>query len=312
LGVDENAPEVGIAWSVAAKYLDGVLHVERVPKGSSTFVYRITAKSGRYYLRFLKEDASFATEALAHDSLFAAGVSVPRVVCFEHRNTLAGLSAMLVEEIPGNSVEDDWPKEHLRDILRDAGRQLARIHTIRVEGFGWVDKNSYDTLKGEKGSFDDYFNEHLDSDIETLGQYPFSDDDRKRIADLMVAARRLLNVPDAVLVHGDYDVSHIFHAAGKYSGVIDFGEIRGNSRLFDLATFIGFYQDRSLYSYLLEGYREAVHLTDEDLYAAELMALFMLLRFLGKKVNANSREHFFQLAKRQLDRIAGARDWDVV
>lgn len=73
--------------------------------------------------------------------------------------------------------------------------------------------------------------------------------------------------------------------------------------MYDLATFIGFYPDRVLYSYLMEGYRETVDLTEEDLYSVELMALFIILRFLGKKVNTNSRDYWFQLARKQLEHL---------
>ena len=36
------------------------------------------------------------------------------------------------------------------------------------------------------------------------------------------------------LAHGDLDVTRIFTAAGRYSGIIDFGETRGADRFFDL------------------------------------------------------------------------------
>lgn len=307
-----NIPEFGVVKAVAEKYLDDILSVERVLKGTSTFVYRVTTNSGTYYLRFLPEDASFAVEVLAHNTLGAVGVSVPRVIGFEHKNELTGLSVMLVDEIPGICIEDNWPQTNLQDILREAGRQLARIHSIPVDGFGWIDKGSYDTLKGEKHSFDEYFSEYLNYDLQALSQYPFSDEERRQINELMLTARQILNVQNAVLVHGDFDISHIFHSSGRYSGIIDFGDIRGNNRLYDFATFVGFYQDRVTFSYLLEGYCEITHLTDEDLYATELMALFIILRFLGRKVNANSREHWYQLAKKQLSQISGASHYDVL
>lgn len=53
----------------------------------------------------------------------------------------------------------------------------------------------------------------------------------------MEQTRLILDVPNAVLVQGDCDVSHVFHSNGKFSGFIDFGEIRGNNRVFDLAVF---------------------------------------------------------------------------
>ncbi len=301
--MEYNEPKATDVKTVAEKYLEQVIKIERVPKGSSTYVYRTVTNTETYYIRFLPEEASFATEVFVHRTLYEAGVSVPRIIGWEHKNELTGLSVMIENEIPGISVEDERPKLNLQEIMRDAGRQLAHIHSIRVNGFGWINKDYHDVLKGEKAGFDEYFSEFLSGDLNILHQYPFSKAERIRITDLMMKAQEILRVKNAVLVHGDFDISHIFHSAGRYSGIIDFGEVRGNNRLFDLATFTGFYQDRMLYSYLLDGYLEIAYLSEEDLYAVELMALFIILRLLGKKVNTDSREHWYQLAKRQLSRI---------
>ena len=39
----------------------------------------------------------------------------------------------------------------------------------------------------------------------------------------------------AVLAHGDFDPTHVFAARGRYTGIIDFGEIRGAPALYDVA-----------------------------------------------------------------------------
>lgn len=269
-------------------------------------MFRVITGSGIYYVRFLPEDASFAVEVLAHNILLDMGVIVPRVIGFEHRNETTGLSVMITEEITGVCVEDEWPRDNLRGILREAGRQITRVHEVSVDGFGWINRTSYDKLKAEKCTFQDYVTEFLSDDLQTLERYEFTDEERVYIADLTETTRRILDVQNAVLVHGDFDVSHIFHSSGRYSGLIDLGEIRGNNRLFDLATFAIFDRspDRIAYSYVLEGYREMTRLTDNDQYATELMALFQILRILGKKVDQPGiRDHFFRLAKKQLDRI---------
>lgn len=301
--MSNNTPESAVVKTVAEKYLNDILNVERVLKGSSTYVYRVITSLATYYMRFLPEDASFAAEVLVHNKLFASGIKVPQIIGFEHKNDLTGLSMMLVDEILGTSIEENIPQTNLRDILYEAGYQLALIHNISVDGFGWIDRKHYSSLKGEKENFNEYFCEYLDKDLQTLSQYPFSDKEILEITDLMKKAKKILNVKNAVLVHGDFDISHIFHSAGTYSGIIDFGEIRGNNPLFDLATFIGFYQDRAQYSYLLEGYSKIKTLTSEDLYSAELMALFILLRFLCKKVNSNSSKHWYRQIKKQLQFI---------
>ena len=300
------APEVRHVKTVAGKYLNGIINVERVSKGWSTYVFRVITGSGVYYVRFLPEDASFAVEALAHNILLDKGVIVPPVIGFEHRDETTGLSVMITGEIAGVSVEDEWPGDSVPGILREAGRQITRIHEVSVDGFGWIDRTSYDKLKGEESTFQDYFTKFLSDDLQTLERYEFTDGERVYVADLMETARRMLDVQNAVLVHGDFDISHIFHSNGRYSGLIDLGEIRGNNRLFDLATFTNFVglPDRVAYSYVLEGYREMTSLTDDDLYATDLMALFQRLRFLGKTADQPGIcDRLFRLVKKQLDRI---------
>ncbi len=102
-------------------------------------MFRVTTGSGTYYVRFLPEAASFAAEVMAHNILLDMGVIVPRVIGFEHRNETTGLSVMITAEIPGVSVEDEWPRNNQGGILREAGRQIARVHEVSVDGFGWID-----------------------------------------------------------------------------------------------------------------------------------------------------------------------------
>lgn len=39
------------------------------------------------------------------------------------------------------------------------------------------------------------------------------------------------------LAHGDFDTTHIYQDNGRYTGIIDFGEIRGADRWYDLGYF---------------------------------------------------------------------------
>lgn len=298
--MNSEAPSIEIVNQIAKSYLTRIFSVERVPQGCSTYVYRIETNRGKFYARFQKDEGSFAAEVLVHTTLHSAEIAVPEIVAYEERNELTGRSVMIVREIQGNSVDENDPKSDLPKILREAGKQLATIHTIPVDGFGWIIKESGTKLQGNKLTFDEYFTEFLASDLKIVEQYRFSDSEKVHIAKYIEISRKLLHVENAVLVHGDYDISHIFHSSGNYTGLIDFGEIRGNNRLFDLATFIGFYQNRDNLHYLLEGYREIGHFSPEDLFATECMTLFMLLRFLGKKVHTDANEFFFNLTKKQL------------
>lgn len=99
--MEYNEPKAADVETIAEKYLEQVIKVERVPKGSSTYVYRAVTDTN--YIRFLPEDASFATEVFVHRTLIEAGVSVPRIIGWEHKNELTGLSVMIEKEVPGIS-----------------------------------------------------------------------------------------------------------------------------------------------------------------------------------------------------------------
>ena len=72
-----------------------------------------------------------------------------------------------------------------------------------------------------------------------------------------------LHVEQAWLAHGDFDVTHIYQHDGRYTGIIDFGEIRGAHQLYDLGHFNlhdGEVVPQMLLPTLLEGYREVLTL----------------------------------------------------
>jgi len=88
--------------------------------------------------------------------------------------------------------------------------------------------------------------------------------------------------------HGDFDTTPIFQVDGRYSGLIDFGEIRGTEPLFDLGHFLLHDQESMplpLFDDLLAGYAEVVALSagHEELVrgSAILLGLRQLARWLG-------------------------------
>ena len=300
------APELNVVKTIAEKYLKDIVTVERVPRDWSTYVFRVKTRTETFYIRFLPEDASFAAEVLAHNILLDRGVVVPRVIAWEHRNEATGLSVMITGEIPGVSVENEWPTESAREILNQAGRQIALVNEVPVDGFSWIDRNSYHVLRGVESSFNDFFNDGLADGLDAMNRFDFTDTERVRINELIETVRRMLDTEHAVLVHGDFDSSHIFHDDGKYAGIIDFGEIRGCYRLLDLATCLMFdrYRRPLTYEYVLQGYREMVPLTDDDIYGIDLFVLYMTtVGMRHKESRPRLGEFFYKNARDQLERI---------
>jgi aminoglycoside phosphotransferase (APT) family kinase protein len=92
----------------------------------------------------------------------------------------------------------------------------------------------------------------------------------------------------AVLQHGDFDLTPIFCADDRYTGLIDFGEIRGAEPLFDLGHFHLHDQETSpsvRLPALLRGYQQVQPLPGGHHEAirtsAILLGLRQLCRWLG-------------------------------
>ena len=266
------------------------IELERVSSGLSTYVYRIQHDEKTYYLRALPEDASFAAEAKAHEIMSERGVSLPKVLFYEHKNLLVDKSLMLTSEIPGRCVSHG--DTNISGVLFDAGKQLAVINSVKVTGFGWIDRDIHNTLTGKNLIFEEYFYETLYRDIDSLQQYGFDPDYIKALLD---GAYPILDITDSSLVHGDFDYSHIYHLDNQYTGIIDFGEIRGSHYLYDLGHF-KLHDENNGFQYLAKGYNEIRKLTEDDYIKIDLLALFVGL-------GRSKYEHYRKLIQKQLDII---------
>ncbi|WP_325166664.1 phosphotransferase [Viridibacillus soli] len=272
--------------------------------------YRILVESDTFYLRILPEqDYSFATEVKVHDTLINKGVKVPKVIHFEHKNHLTGLSLMIMDEMAGQGLSDCsnyMDIKNFENVIYDAGTQLALINQIPVDGFGWIDKNNPITLAGEHDSFKAYYHEHYENDLSLLSNYPFNIDEIKNIRDILETGFKLFDRKESYLVHGDFDPTHIFQENGYFTGIIDFGEIMGSSPLYDLGHFKlhdGESGNKKGFEALLRGYSEVKHLTFHEILEIDIWALFIGLRRLGMIYGRRwnfYHDHLIQTVKSQL------------
>jgi aminoglycoside phosphotransferase (APT) family kinase protein len=291
---------------------DAGCSVERVAEGVSTFVYRIRRGAETFYLRVLPErDASFAPEVRVHQLLRERGVRVPEVVYWEHRDPLLGRSVMVTTEIPGSHLGRRRVDEATRQIVFEAGQQLAIVNTISVAGFGWVRRDQPEEvtdLAGEHQTLRSFVFEHLEADLAALErQRLLAEHDITTIRGLVNARPSWLDANRAVLAHGDFDVTQIFQQGGRYTGIIDFGEIRGADRWYDLGHFRmrdGEMLPVPVLDWLLEGYRSVVPLpADYDrriAFASLLIAVRALARSLERRPKLAARHQALNSIPRDL------------
>jgi len=273
---------------IATAALGGEVVVEPVKEGVSTYVYRLVRGAEVFYLRVLPEGgATFAPEAAAHAILRRQGVQVPEVVFWEDLNPLVARSVMITSEIKGKGIGQAVTRAALPGILRSAGRDLAAINSVVVDGFGWIrrDAGVGAGLRAELPSEREFMLADLDRaltilEIDVLGDWRVG-----AIRDVVHDHAALLDAPHAYLAHGDFDVTHIYCHQGRYSGIIDLGEIRGTGPYYDLGHF-HFHDGETipvrLLPHLLEGYQEDAPLPEDADRRIALGSLLIGVGFLAR------------------------------
>jgi aminoglycoside phosphotransferase (APT) family kinase protein len=213
--------EVEALHALVARLAGPGFAIERALGGMSTPVYRLRRGDECLYLR-TSEDAggSMHAEVAVHEHLRAAGVAVPEVIAMDEAPEI-GRGVMLVREVPGvplagaNGV-DRTP------ILRAAGRDLARINAVAVEGFGWVRRDEPVWPPRAEHAAYAAFVEDSSAGLAFVAER-LSTREARALESCVDEAKS--DDPPTRLAHGDFDATHIFQRDGGYTGVIDFGEV---------------------------------------------------------------------------------------
>jgi aminoglycoside phosphotransferase (APT) family kinase protein len=263
----------------------------RAASGTTTPVYRVDRGTETLYLRVAEDaKAELAPELHVHRAALERGCQVPTVFAYARMDPDIGRSVALLGEIAGEAVgwQPSLDRDQLASVLRAAGRDLAAVNSIEVNGFGWIRRDlGARPLQAEHSTFADWIGadteEGVEKCLEALADH-LTEADR---AGIRATARALVEDDELgpALVHGDFDVTHIVHDRGRYTGLIDFGEIRGAEPWYDLSLFWrlhgGFDTGAFMYARLLEGYFGGQQRLDFD--RVRRTALMIALRFAARR-----------------------------
>lgn len=255
----------GAVRSLVTRHLGPGAAIDRTPEGVSSQVYRIARGHEAWYLRVAEEDgSSMAPELEVHARLRTLGVTVPEVVAFDERAPEIGRSVMVVREMAGEALSVDVDRTTAAAVLRDAGRDLARVNEQPVDGFGWIRRDARGwPLRGEEDTYAGFVHADL-GDLATFGSRILSAAELRSLERLLDEAAA--DTPEPRLAHGDVSPPAIFHVGARYTGLIDFGEIRGAEWYLDVA-YVSLCDGEDLpfpiLGDLLAGYADVTELPDE-------------------------------------------------
>ncbi|MBO0777554.1 MAG: aminoglycoside phosphotransferase family protein [Ktedonobacteraceae bacterium] len=267
------------------------IQIEHVAEGVSTHVYRIVRRQEIFYLRVWPDAGeSFAPEVAIHTQLRQLQARVPEVIHFEDCNDLLERSLMVTTEIKGQPIsqsQEQLSEEQIRAIVTAAGRDLARINSLAVEGFGWVNRDEAGTsdLRAEWPTHRAFALEYWTADLAYLAGNVLQPAEIRLLEHVLDRYDSWLDVEQAQLAHGDLDATHIYQHQGQYSGIIDFGEIRGASGDYDAGHF--HMRDGEQLAYpllpaLLSGYDEIVTLPADYEQRVRFTSLLINVRALAR------------------------------
>jgi Ser/Thr protein kinase RdoA (MazF antagonist) len=231
--------------ALLARVFGSAVTFERTAQGVSTQVYRVFHGDEVFYLRIAEEpDDNLETDAHLHQELRQRGVKVAEVIHVNPFDDDIGRSTMVTTAVAGTAVES------AASVIEAAGADLAVINQVPVRGWGFVRR------LGRGWPMLAAYPDHVSFSASSLpSPWP------GRLADLFDPAELAVieallpeeRTGPAVLNHGDFDLTQIFHDGGHYTGLIDFGEIRGAEPFFDLGHF-ALHHDAELAA-LLAGYQ---------------------------------------------------------
>jgi aminoglycoside phosphotransferase (APT) family kinase protein len=258
--------------------------IGRASSGRVVVVYRATVDGVRYYLRLAEEPGEdLTTDALVLERLRALDVRVPGVVATSPPTATSPRSWMIMAEVPGRSIAQGGTDDEARQAAMAAGRDVAVINSVPVAGFGWLQRDGSEQLTAELPGYSQFAMSYLPNPWPGRLSELF-DQRQLDVLHALAAAEKDRPLHGGHLVHGDLDVTHIFSHAGRYSGLIDFGEMRGADPCFDLGHFLlhdGETRATRLFSSFLKGYLQVSPLPDGYYEKIRTSAILLGLRQLS-------------------------------
>jgi GT2 family glycosyltransferase/glycosyltransferase involved in cell wall biosynthesis/aminoglycoside phosphotransferase (APT) family kinase protein len=201
-------------------------------------------------------------EGWACERVRRLGVPSPKVLAVDARRRSFPARYVLMEKVPGQPLSAlNLTPDKLGPLLRQVGQYLRLIHSVPLEGFGYLDEALYlseNRISGQCETWPDAILQRLDVDAAYLERHGLLAADT--LDSMNTVLRRyndlLARCEVGFLLHGDLDSGQIFVdvEAQEVTGIVDFGERQSGDPAWDLSRF-ALRDDPERVGYLLEGYQ---------------------------------------------------------
>lgn len=240
---------------------NNVLSTKRIIAGEVNEVYRVvTDNKGIFIVRIsLDKDNNFLQEKWAIAQAREVGVLAPEIVSIGEKNINGSIIKFCVNKyIDGDVLEmgpidfDSLTEIEKKEYLYQAGDTLSKIHSIKTNGIGKI--NSFGV--SQQDTLNDFFkiweSDKLRKKFAQLIEY--NSKTAERIAKSLISYKPLYNKIEPRLNHGDFFLRHLAVRNKKITGVLDWGEVRSDSPVYDFANWSFWIDNPKYMNWLKEGY----------------------------------------------------------
>jgi aminoglycoside phosphotransferase (APT) family kinase protein len=254
-----------------------ILDIRRIVAGEQNEVYDVTLERAPSLIVRISHwgPEGHDREAWVLGQCAARGIRAPRVHALRRLEVGSERQSIIVmEKLPGERLCDVNRAElDLRRVLGDVGAWLTELHSIPVQGFGYLDGSGV----GRRATMDDWLAGSL-----TSAAHVFEEAGRsvgleaatirgwlREIVDSFRAAP-----PRVTLIHNDLLASHVLVHDGHLSGIIDFGEVAAEPAASDFAKWDFAEGERFPVAWIQAGYGDPslLEATNDHTYRALWLA----------------------------------------
>ena len=253
-----RTPPTVVAGLVAEVADAAVLDIRRIVAGEQNEVYDVTLERSPSLIVRISHGGSEAhdREAWVIGQCTSRGIRAPIVHALRRLEVGGEWRSMIVmEKVQGERLCDLDPDElDLRRVLGDVGAWLAELHSIPVQGFGYLDGSGV----GQLATMDDWL-AGMTSEahaFEAAGRSVGVDVSTIRGWLREIAGSFRVAPPRIALIHNDLLANHVLVHDGQLSGIIDFGEVAAEPAANDFAKWDFIEGERFPVRWIQAGYGE--------------------------------------------------------
>jgi aminoglycoside phosphotransferase (APT) family kinase protein len=263
-----------------------VLEKKKILKGEANQVFEVTTQGGfQVIVRIsIREKLDFLQEKWAIDRCQSLGIPVPEILLIKHlKIDNVQYSVCIQKKIKGDTLERGeidmvkLPEVDLKALTLQAGEILAKIHSIDTTGFGLLDNEG----QGRSPTFSKEISEAVEKKeglMELARKTNMDLNIMESIINLLANSSKKFTNLKPKLNHGDYGPKHFMVKENKIVGLLDFGESRSDSPVYDFAWWDFWFSDSNrsrdgkMFELLKEGY------TDKSLFNDDFDVIRTLIK----------------------------------